>query len=346
MGRVLQVSGGKRERDYHGWFIDHDVAAIGPGGLGPWDPNEAGNYVGNGKSALKAFYEAEIDQVVVLTVGLQVKAVGLVKERADYKKDMRLFGNWDLFHVARVVWSTPGNPLVDRLLLEAPKYKGQIKPRACWLGGGNAELSAWASSAVDVLQSEGHLGKESLVDLDFEDKAIDADQWRKSVPTEVQNEVIEIVDRSKELWRAIESRKWSPPASENEIVALIVVPFLIALGWQPSNLALEWHPWGRFRADVAGFSTENRIREDCRLLVEAKTPGKGLVFAKGQVFSYANGDGGDPGIDAPILTTDGFSWVLYESAGAVNSCGEVFMPDVRESALEFFENIQIAMPRS
>lgn len=340
MKPVFQVAGGKRDRDYHEWFIEHDFAAIGPGGPGPWERDNSSKYKGNGQRAIGTFYRAEVGQIIVLTVGSEVKSVGVIQENPTYHKDSRLFGNWDLFHVARVFWSRPDDPLSRKLIVQAPNYNGRT-PRASELKGGNVDLANWARSATEALTANGHWDGRVLDDSVFKDPPIPPG-WRKILPTDRKDGIIEIIDRSEMLWNALQERMWDPPASENEIVALLVVPFLLELGWQPENLALEWHPppSRSLRVDVAGFSNSRKDSKGCRLLIEAKAPGEGLVYAKGQVFAYARGESDGPGIDAPILTTDGFTWVLYDNADATESSGEIFMPDVRESATKFLRNIK------
>ncbi len=346
MNPVFQVAGGKRDRDYHAWFIEHDIAAIGPGGPGPWEPDNPSKYRGIGQPALSSFYRAEAGQIMVLTVGKEVKAVGIIQEKPAFQADSKLFGNWDLFHVARVFWSRPDDPLARRLIDQAPNYLGKITPRASELKDGNIHLATWARSATETLTANGHWDGRVLDESVFKDPPIRSD-WEKQLPRDRRKGITKIIGRSERLWGALQERRWDPPASENEIVALLVVPFLLELGWEPEDLALEWHPphSRSLRVDVAGFSSSRKNPGECRLLIEAKAPGQGLVYAKGQVFAYARGEAGGPGLDVPILTTDGFTWVLYENADATEASGEIFMPELRKSASEFLKNLGVIVPR-
>lgn len=342
---VLQVSGGKRERDYHEWFIQNDVAAIGPGGVGAWDPDRPADFDGLGKRALKAFYEAQIGQTVVLTLGMEVRSVGVIERTARFVEDMKLFGNWDLLHVMRVRWADPAEPEFGRMLERAPNYQGGQKPRACNLSRGNGDLAQWAASSIDQLRRNVDWSERPLSSIPLSDPPLNMREARKLIPNGLDAvEIANIIDRSGDVWSSLQRRRWTPPSSENEIVALIVVPFLIALGWQPRNLALEWHPRGRLRADVAAFSSDRRTHESCRLLVEAKAPGTGLVYAKSQLFNYARGNEADPPLDVPIIATDGFTWALYKNAWASKTDGEIFMPELRLTAGEFLTKVEMIAP--
>jgi hypothetical protein len=70
--------------------------------------------------------------------------------------------------------------------------------------------------------------------------------------------------------------------SEAEIICHVTVPLLLALGWPREQIAIGWH----YR-DIALFSEMRRAPETCRFVIEAKTLGEGLGFARKQVDRYA-----------------------------------------------------------
>ncbi len=55
---------------------------------------------------------------------------------------------------------------------------------------------------------------------------------------------------------------------EHEVVAHMVLPLLLALGWSEQLLAVEWH-----KVDLAGFWGTPTIPENCVLMCEAKGVG-------------------------------------------------------------------------
>ena len=148
-----------------------------------------------------------------------------------------------------------------------------------------------------------------------------------------------VIDRAVCLWSAAQDRGWQRPPSENEAVALLVVPFLLALCWKPRQIAREWKTSEGKRADVMVFDDPDRQLSECRLIVEAKKPPRGLSMAKEQGFGYAVGNE-----NVPILVTDGFNWVLYSDARTGEPIGEIFLPQIRTGATPFLEQISKIMP--
>ncbi len=120
--------------------------------------------------------------------------------------------------------------------------------------------------------------------------------------------------------------------SENGAVALLVAPFLEALGWSPELLAFEL-AFGRKRVDIAGF--ESVDSDTPCFLVEAKSPGTGMDWARNQVRGYASREN----LDCPVFTTDGFYWALFAAPDEPEPCGELLMPDVREGSGVFFDKL-------
>jgi hypothetical protein len=98
--------------------------------------------------------------------------------------------------------------------------------------------------------------------------------------------------------------------AENEMVAHFVVPLLRALGWAPERIAVEWR-----RIDVALFDALPRTPENCRLVIEAKRLGTGLVGARKQAKVYVE----TLGVPRDVVVTDGFRYRMF-------SCQEDFTP--------------------
>ncbi|MDZ4779859.1 MAG: hypothetical protein SGJ19_06380 [Planctomycetia bacterium] len=59
--------------------------------------------------------------------------------------------------------------------------------------------------------------------------------------------------------------------SEHEIVAQVILPLMIALGWSEQLLAVEWH-----KIDLAVFRGTPTDAEHCELVCEAKAIGPSL----------------------------------------------------------------------
>lgn len=97
------------------------------------------------------------------------------------------------------------------------------------------------------------------------------DQLRKSL--EMQRRLIE--------WYQSSGMKERP--TEHEVVAHIILPLLIALGWSEQLLAVEWR-----KIDLAIFSGTPTDQQRCRLVCEAKGMGHGLQDVLQQAVRYTD----------------------------------------------------------
>jgi hypothetical protein len=313
-GSVFRVSGGQRNRDYSERFISNNLAAIGPGKR--WR-GSSGSFEPRDKRALSAFYDMKVEDIVLLNVGTEIVAIGVVREKPEFKETMPLIGNWDLFHVARVAWVP-----VDE---SEPAWIGGRPNRASHVY--KDETLEWVQSQLPRLESAGAFTRDTG-DFPFDEDDLD-DKSLRELPGKTTEAAVS-------LWDSIHERGWNPEPSEFEATALLVVPFLLEIGWPQVQLSLEWN-W----IDVAAFSGVFRGAEDCRLLVEVKRPGMGLDYARGQAFAYAF----DHDVrSVPILVTDGFTYRLFENADNPEPLGEVFLPKPRSSAKDFIESIGLIKP--
>lgn len=97
--------------------------------------------------------------------------------------------------------------------------------------------------------------------------------------------------------------------SEYESRAFLIIPLLLALGWNERNLKIEWND-----IDIAFFEEEFTYEtdpDDCGMILESKQPWKGLDPAKKQIIAYAE--------DYPnckyVITTDGFNYKIFDRKG-------------------------------
>lgn len=318
---VIKIAAGTRARDYRKHFIRHDIAAIGPGWIGKWghvDPEEFGP---GDRRALGALVAAAPGDLALLAVGTEIVTIGEVCHGYDWKEDMALVGGWDLYHFIRVKWADPMQVRACR----GPRHVSTTS-RAHWLGPRNANVSRCVRRIHGRLSDAGHF-RRRLRRAPGDDARLSKHEQLDSLGT--------VIERAQTLKRAVDDRDWESSPSEHEAVALLVVPLLLELAWRPESLALEWN-----RIDVAAFSGTDRSTERCKLLVEAKRPGQGLVFARGQAFEYAHRHG----LEVPILTTDGFFYALYGSHAAEDPIAEIYLPDIRTSAKRFLDSLDMIAP--
>jgi len=88
----------------------------------------------------------------------------------------------------------------------------------------------------------------------------------------------------------------------------LIVPLLLALGWSPQQIQIEYPSKGG-RLDIACFSKAfNRNDRDCVLIVEAKGFAQGLDYAADQAHAYAKGF---PSCEV-IVISNGYCYKTYK----------------------------------
>jgi hypothetical protein len=351
--KIFKVAAGQKGRDFSKSFLAQDFAAIGPGHYGDWReyPDKADAREGD-KRALNAMVSMKKDDLVVLSVGQDAISVGRVEEPYRFNEEWGTFGQWDLVHSVRVKWARPGEdePMVQEALALADQQysagledqeeldqpsRPKVTPygRLCHFRGSGKtpQLMRWAETVDQELEERGYW-RRSLdpVELMLDDPEVDPSNLDgfRALPASVQSDLRDVFERAGRVDRGMADHG---SYSEHGAVALIVIPFLEALGWRPDQIALE-----RKRVDVSVFASDED--ELPILLIEAKSPGMGLDWALGQARRYA-ADDEDHKLRCPILTTDGFYWALFEDPDSDEPCGELVMPGIREKASGFFAGL-------
>lgn len=308
MRSVWRVAAGGQGRDLTDYFLDYGVALIGPG-RGKWDGAGPDGY-GSEARFVRAFAEAPSGDILLLMLGYQIVAVGLIAGRYKYWPGSGYLQGWDLHHQRRVRWAR-----VEQIkgLRAPPRYAAQSRASAV----GKESVVRWARKAATRADRLGLLAG-NLPKLPADEEKLPKAKY----PARLKG----AIKRAQDLaWLISEERDWEWP-SEAEIKALVVVPLLLDCHVPPENIALEWH-----RMDVAVFRTSARRDEDCALLIEAKRPPRGLVYARYQGEAYAKARS----LKIPVVTTDGFVWSLFRNPDAVPLSVDLRRPTT--SAEAFFK---------
>lgn len=312
---VWQVASGAGGRDYSGLCIEHDVMLLGPGSPGDiqqciedYDPLiESGRVSKSKVNSIRKF----ADQVrpgdqVLLRNGHRVVALGVVDE-SGYLHDERfddIFG-WDLQHCHRVRWNRAIDKELAELQAKQPlfgtrkqipmftrvKHDSVLAPIRHLLSmQADRDLADLPSPPSDVM-SQDEIG-ESLFSRGLSLASID--------------DLLATFERQRRMlrWYQEHGRESGRP-TEHEVVAYMILPILLALGWSEQLLAVEWN-----KVDLAAFSDTPTINRNCVLVCEAKRMGSGL---QGNAYGQAVGYIGKHGFDRckHVLLTQGQRFYLY-----------------------------------
>jgi hypothetical protein len=310
---VYWVAGGGDGRDLTGYFLKHGVLMVGPGWRGDWFAPDGGP-AAYGKEArfIRPIAEAKAGDIVLLTHGFSIVAVGTIDAGYEYWQGAGRQEGWDLHHCRRVRWA----PLGELTSLgQPPVYPVRSRAGAVH----SRDVTEWARTAAATADQLG-LFEGPLPALPKDEQPLRPDDYPPILRP--------AIERVQSMWRVIgTARSWAWP-SEAEACALLVVPLLLDFGLRPENLTLEWN-----RTDVAVFRGSTPRWEDCLLVVEVKRPGSGLASARNQGAAYV---WPHRRLGIPILTTNGFAWTLYPDLSEERSVS-AFLPEPTTSALPFFE---------
>lgn len=311
---VWQLGCGDAGRDYSRLLLKHDLACLGPGRYGPYDAERygsiasSGEFTGRKMGGVEDFcIETRAGDIVVLRRGARIVAIGMLTD-AGYQHDESfddVYG-WDLEHTLRVIWQ-------DHLTAEIKAH--QPDHSTCFFG--NQTLKQSFSRVHDrnildrirdfVARCEVRplkpLPQPPPAPLSLEElgQALFARGLANSAIDHVQR----TIERQRRLlgWYR-EYGKASARPDEHEVVAHVILPLLLALGWSEQLLAVEWH-----KVDLAGFWGTPTTPENCVLVCEAKGLRYGLQNVREQAERYVK----ELGLHAcrKILLTQGGRFYLY-----------------------------------
>lgn len=290
MGKVWQVSGGTADRDFSKSILfKFGIATIGPGWFGDFNESE-GKYEGKcGKreqSVLKRFCtEINENDIIILKEGNQsggtIKAVGQIKaEKYEFIDIFQRVDGWSLGHCYHVKWKRPSeNVKIKRGILqerfgEATNEELIYKAKEIWENGTLVESNAPIPKMAKKLESE-----EVIATL-VQDGYID-DEKGKILKEKIDG-IIKMGTWYEEQWHILEA----------EVKTFLIIPLLLALGWNPQQIKLELKQRDSLKKkDLAVFiedyDLEGSANKDPVFIVEAKRLEKGLVQAEEQVGEYA-----------------------------------------------------------
>lgn len=296
--RCWQVAAGDGNRNYAEVCLNHNVIIMGPSYTGMWTDillpgmESAKEKLRNDKwsarrlANLDAFmFKILPGDLVVLRVGKsEVHGVGIVRTPYEFNHLFSDVDGWDLAHTHRVEWvwkrtrrkkNTEGN------FKDALNF-GRTTQRLDPSNPKTSALFKWIKSLPDptgkIPTSTARPGKE-LKPQEISRHLFDYGMGAGSL-SDLEGRIRDLCSLA--AWYS----RYQVP-SESETVAHLVVPLLLALGWTPQRIELEYNKTGRGRADIALYASGNRAKYEPIVLIEAKKYKGSCLSAEGQVRQYA-----------------------------------------------------------
>lgn len=318
MPTVWQIAAGEPCRDYSELFLDHDVMFMGPGHLGAFYEEhyrhavEYGIITSSNLAQLRGFCERmEPGDIVLLRTGYRVRAVGLIPDSGYVWEETfdDVFG-WDLQHTRRVLWQDH----LDEELSRIQRAEGDLFKDRKQIPTLTRVQDPRILGPIEHLleRCETRLLKpmppKPPPPLDMDE--LGAELFGRGLPNEWVDKTIIALQRQRRLvlWYETHGAEGGRP-HEHEVVAHMILPLLLALGWSEQLLAVEWH-----RVDLAAFTQTPTTEETCVLVCEAKGLGHGLQPALIQARRYVR----DLSLRTcrKILLTDGKRLYIFEGEDA------------------------------
>ena len=310
---VWQVSAGPASRSYADVFLKHGIALVGPGDAGPWTPERDDDEF-EGGFVRRFASEVSSGDVLLLRTGLAtVVAVGLVDGDYLYWNAFDDVNGWDLQHARRVRWC--------RLPAQhafAGSAFGANPPRCSRVL--SQELIDFAERFLNSPPTYWQTAP--LPELPAEEPPLG------DVPDAFKGIVAEAADLVPLFWNR---QAFGETPSEDELIALFIVPFLRALGWSPERIAVKWR-----YIDVAVFRALPRTTENCHLVIEAKRLGAGVEGALQQARGYVEA----LGIPRDVIVTDGIRYRMYAAALGFEPMAYANLARLKNRAAELFARLR------
>lgn len=298
-GNTWQVGTGDGTRNYGGIFLKYGVALVAPGNPGKEGESKTASYyqqhpVTNNWGAILTSVRKG-DWIIARKGRKVILAVGEVVEEYDYSHFFADVEGWDLQHFVKVRWHIP--------------VGGSINLDGSSLGMSTLERCKHPDVFAAIYHAE------------FEDNtpALPIPESYKPVKVKTDHIIQALTDQGiriqdaenvgRTIERIIKLAKWynhnDPGVLEAEIVAFLITPLLIALGWSEQKIKLEYE-----RMDVALFPEPFHSGKNLspRIILEAKTFSNGLAFTVDQVKFYSEKF---PKCEL-FVTTNGYRYKIFE----------------------------------
>jgi hypothetical protein len=304
-----QIAAGDNNRNYADLCLRHGSIMVGPGYAGPWgDPKSKVQLKSDGWSAKKIANidlfctSIQMNDLIVMRIGRsEVHGVGYVRSPYQYSELFADVDGWDLNHCYRVewVWNKPeGKPAIFQDALQFGDTTQKLSRTAK-----TEELFKWMESLPapkNAPLAELKLAGAKITEIEISRKLFHYGIGSRSLSS--------LEDGIRDLCSLAQwYMAYQVKPSERETVAHLVIPLLLALGWTPQRIALEFHQATVGRADVALYGNGDRKNYLPIAIIEAKKFEDACLTAEKQVRTYAENI---PDVRR-LVVTDGIRYGIF-----------------------------------
>ncbi|MHC4090223.1 MAG: hypothetical protein ACYSVY_08085 [Planctomycetota bacterium] len=291
---VWQIAAGETGREYSQLFLDHDLMFMGPGWFGAYNSDKYNEAVDKGEitaqkcGMVRSFAERVVPgDIVLLRKVHRVAAVGVVVEDDDggngYRHDEN-FGDvygWSLEHTRRVMWQAQSARELKRIQADGELFAAYKQQHTFTRVRDQETLDRIAPLIPKCVERPLRSRPDQLppvLNLDELGQKL----FSKGLANDAVDNVLRAIERQRRLltWYDAQGKESQRP-DEHEVVAHMVLPLLLAMGWSEQLLAVEWN-----KVDLAAFWRTPTTAERCVLVCEAKRMRHGLQNVRDQALNY------------------------------------------------------------
>ncbi|WP_409292728.1 hypothetical protein [Peribacillus sp. SCS-37] len=270
---VWQIAAGDGARDYTDLFLKYDVMLIGPGTPGHFLKNEQKYNKSSMTNQIRSFCKnPKPGDIVLLRYGHEIRAVGLIPDIPEHQYMwVECFDDvlgWDLQHTRRVLWYTQPVPIIQRGKPLFSNYKQQPTFTAVR----EARVTNLVSQLKLQMPIRDLKPLPALRSGTFSNNELGIELFNAGLPNNAVEDVLNVLSRIQRLAKWYSQQEGSNRPSEHEIVAHMIVPLMLGMGWSEQLLAIEWK-----KIDLAFFNTVPTDPKSCFMICEAKRPNQSLT---------------------------------------------------------------------
>lgn len=314
--QVWQIACGEKGRRYQRLFLDHDVMFLGPGRFGAYSPNlyEANPDAcaeGKGKITYIRQFATEVQpgDYVLLRSGYKVLSIGVVDSHYFHSTAFDDVYGWDLEHCRRVIWQRQHDDTLQRIQSTGDLFEDRKQIPTFTRVSHDRNLEPIRDLLPQVVRRQlndlpqmppSPLTPEELSDALFQE----------GLSYDACLHVERAVRKLRGLLDWYNDARSSDRPTEHEVVAHMILPLMLALGWSEQLLAVEWK-----KIDLAVFTHTPTDASTCGLVCEAKVMDSPMQEVVDQAIGYCSKHMLDH--CQKILVTDGGYFALYRKIKGV-----------------------------
>ena len=283
---------------------------LGPGRFGPYSPsaydaNPDALAEGGGKVKYIRQFATEVHpgDIVLMRSGYNVLAIGLVDTDYFYSTAYDDVYGWDLEHCHRVIWQRQHDEELQRIQASVDLFEDRKQIPTFTRVHHPRNLDPIRHLLADVARRPLNPMPGSPPAPMTPEELSDA-LFREGLSYDACLQVERAVRKLRGLLDWYNEKRAPERPTEHEVVAHLILPLLLALGWSEQLLAIEWK-----KVDLAVFTHTPTDASTCGLVCEAKRMDEPLQETVKQAERYCEINGLDH--CEKILVADGGYFSLY-----------------------------------